>query len=54
MTLFGLTETELLVYYKVLRLGLLVVILYIIIWFLYKTKYGEKAEDIKNRVMEED
>jgi hypothetical protein len=45
---------DLLTWYKVLRLALLVGALYFIIWLLYFTKWGKKSEDIARRALEED
>lgn len=43
-----------LVWYKVLRVALLVGVLYAIIWYLYFTKHGKKHEEPAKRVLEED
>jgi cbb3-type cytochrome oxidase subunit 3 len=47
-------EMELLTLYKVLRLALLVGGLYFVIWYLYFTRKGKKAEAPAKRMLEED
>jgi len=47
-------EGDFIVWYKVLRLGLLVGALYYIIWFLYFSKKGKKVEEPARRILEED
>lgn len=47
-------EGEFLVWYKVFRVALLVGVLYLIIWYLYFTKHGKKAELPAQKMMEDD
>lgn len=48
-----MSAEEVLVYYKVLRVGLLAVVLYGIVYYLYFTKRGRKVEDAAHRMLEE-
>ena len=45
---------DLLVYYKLFRIGLLVGGLYFIIWYLYFTKHGKNMEEVARKILEED
>ena len=47
-------DQDLLVWYKILRLGLLVGGLYFVIWYLYFSKYGKNIEEPARRILEED
>lgn len=44
----------LLTIYKVARVGLLVVVLYGVVWYAYFTEHGRRLEDVARRMMEED
>ncbi|MCR9141804.1 MAG: cbb3-type cytochrome c oxidase subunit 3 [bacterium] len=48
-----MSHEELLIYYKVLRVGLLAAVLYGIVYYLYFTKQGKRAEDPGRRMLEE-
>ncbi|MCB1173783.1 MAG: CcoQ/FixQ family Cbb3-type cytochrome c oxidase assembly chaperone [Leptospiraceae bacterium] len=48
-----MSQDEILIWYKVLRVGLMVAALYGIIYYLYFTKKGKKAEDPAQRILEE-
>tara|TARA_Y100001972_G_C7469980_1_gene239376 strand:+ start:403 stop:555 length:153 start_codon:yes stop_codon:yes gene_type:complete len=48
-----MNQEELLVYYKVFRVALLVAALYGIVYYLYFTKRGKQAENPAHRMLEE-
>jgi cbb3-type cytochrome oxidase subunit 3 len=48
-----MSHEELLVFYKVLRVALLVGVLYGIIYYLYFTKRGKRVEEVAKRMLEE-
>ncbi|MBI3395632.1 MAG: cbb3-type cytochrome c oxidase subunit 3 [Spirochaetia bacterium] len=49
-----MSTEELLVYYKVSRVALLVAVLGGIVWYLYFTQRGKRLEEPAKRMMEDD
>lgn len=47
-------DASLLTFYKVARVGLLVVVLYGVVWYAYFTERGKRLEEVARRMIEED
>jgi len=45
---------DLLIWYKIFRVVLLVAVLYAIVWYLYFTPAGKRLEEPAKRMLEED
>lgn len=54
MDWINLHDPDLLVWYKVFRVGFLAVVLYFIIWYVYFSKRSKQMEEPAKKILEED